>query len=468
MEFIIRKELLMPKKLLIILFVFPVLIFGQTLSFTEHVISVDADGARCVFAADVNRDGRPDVLSASELDNSIVWYENQFPSGFLRHLVDDHALGARKVFAADLDNDGDTDMVAASFDDNIIAWYENDGMQNFFKKIISNTANAARSVFVADVDGDGSPDVLAAYGTTVSWFHNNGDKTFSEHIVSDSLGRAVDVCAGDFNGDGYTDIEAADFSDNYVLRFINDGSQNFTAVDYNLIYGPYSVFPIEMNGDGNMDVIATSNGSWDRVYWLPSGKGASGDEVTSSTLDGPRSAVGADLDGDGDIDVVSASETDDQIAWYENDGSQNFTADTISLTANGAQSVYTADLNGDGRPDIISASYNDDKIAWYENGGTSALETPGTVPAQIRLEQNYPNPFNPSTTLRYELSKAAHVLLTIYNVAGEKVAVLVQERQAAGTHRVQWNAKSLPSGIYFAELKVTGQQNRLCKMTLLK
>ena len=88
--------------------------------------------------------------------------------------------------------------------------------------------------------------------------------------------------------------------------------------------------------------------------------------ITTSAY-GARSVYAIDVDGDGDMDVLSASDQDDTIAWYENNGSESFTAHTITSSADGANSVYAVDLDGDGDMDVLSASWNDDKIAWYEN-----------------------------------------------------------------------------------------------------
>jgi hypothetical protein len=75
-----------------------------------------------------------------------------------------------------------------------------------------------------------------------------------------------------------------------------------------------------------------------------------------------------DLDGDGDADVLSASFNDDKIAWYENLGGGAFGPQQVITTeADGAYSVYATDLDLDGAVDVISASDYDDKIAWYEN-----------------------------------------------------------------------------------------------------
>lgn len=65
------------------------------------------------------------------------------------------------------------------------------------------------------------------------------------------------------------------------------------------------------------------------------------------------------------------------------------------------------------------------------------------------LYQNYPNPFNPSTRIKYQLAKSGHVVLTIYNLAGQEIATVVNEFQSAGEHEVAWQPKGLPSGLYF-------------------
>ncbi len=80
------------------------------------------------------------------------------------------------------------------------------------------------------------------------------------------------------------------------------------------------------------------------------------------------------------------------------------------------------------------------------------------TPTTFTLHENYPNPFNPVTTIRYELPIRAEVKLTIYNIMGQEVAVLVNGKRVAGEHKVIWNAGNLPSGIYFYCLKTPGKQ----------
>lgn len=89
------------------------------------------------------------------------------------------------------------------------------------------------------------------------------------------------------------------------------------------------------------------------------------------------------------------------------------------------------------------------------------------LPNNYSLSQNYPNPFNPSTTINYALPKSTKVKLVIYNVLGQVVNVLVDQKQDAGYYKVQFNATSLASGVYFYRL-ITDDFIMTKKMILLK
>lgn len=93
-------------------------------------------------------------------------------------------------------------------------------------------------------------------------------------------------------------------------------------------------------------------------------------------------------------------------------------------------------------------------------GGTAAVK-------DFILDQNYPNPFNPSTAIRYSLPQAREVTLKIYSLAGQELATLVHQQQAAGKHSIQWHAERLPSGVYMYRLQA-GDFVETKKMILLR
>ena len=83
---------------------------------------------------------------------------------------------------------------------------------------------------------------------------------------------------------------------------------------------------------------------------------------------------------------------------------------------------------------------------------TGVADAEPSVPGEFALEQNYPNPFNPSTQITFHVPSAARVRLTVFDLLGREVAVLLDEDRPAGIHRATWNASGMASGVYFYRL----------------
>lgn len=87
------------------------------------------------------------------------------------------------------------------------------------------------------------------------------------------------------------------------------------------------------------------------------------------------------------------------------------------------------------------------------NGGVIGVEpVSNQIPKEFRLYQNYPNPFNPVTKLNYDLPIHSYVNLSVFDILGRVIAVLVNKKQAAGKYEIEWNGTNYPSGIYFYSL----------------
>ncbi len=95
----------------------------------------------------------------------------------------------------------------------------------------------------------------------------------------------------------------------------------------------------------------------------------------------------------------------------------------------------------------------DDFIYKWSGPALPVNETLSELPVHFALSQNYPNPFNPSTTIRYSLEQTERVSLKVFNLAGQEVATLIEGKQNAGEHHVQWQAEGAPSGVYFYRLQ---------------
>jgi len=128
-----------------------------------------------------------------------------------------------------------------------------------------------------------------------------------------------------------------------------------------------------------------------------------------------------------------------------------------------------------------SGSYRMTEFKAYATGsiskqGEQAATENAMIPETISLEQNYPNPFsppgrgtlgNPATIISFSLPAGAHISLKVVNVAGQEVATLMNGYRDRGIHRATFNAKKLPSGVYYAVLKA-GEVARIIRMTLAK
>ena len=105
-------------------------------------------------------------------------------------------------------------------------------------------------------------------------------------------------------------------------------------------------------------------------------------------------------------------------------------------------------------PDDVSSSYT---LTWID---PDAVQAPVDLPSDFHLSQNHPNPFNPSTTIEFTLPHSQEIQLVVYNIQGQRVAILAEGMHAAGLHQVTFDTNvgayrntPLPSGLYFYMLQ---------------
>jgi len=103
----------------------------------------------------------------------------------------------------------------------------------------------------------------------------------------------------------------------------------------------------------------------------------------------------------------------------------------------------------------------------FKTPKTTGIWDKNKIPLSFALEQNYPNPFNPTTTIRYSLPEKSFVRLEIYNIAGQKIATLVDGEKNAGYYETKFDANNFASGIYFYVLRA-GKFTERKKMVLMK
>ena len=374
----------MRNSLIILSFILSTL--GAQTSFVGTTIATSADIAKSVKIADLDGDGDLDIIGVSEADDALSWYENDGAANptFTAADIATNIDGAMDVFLADMDNDGDLDIVTASNNDDKIACFVNNGAADpsFSHVSISTGADGAQSVYVADMDNDGDLDIVSASmnDNTIAWYENDGAATpqFSAADIATSASQATSLVVADLDGDGDMDIISSSQGDDAIAWYENNGAADpsWTAADIATSADEASqVIGADIDNDGDFDIISTSHYDDAVSYYINNGASDpswSASDITT-TFDMPTSVWAGDLDGDGDMDLAVASMNDDKVSWLENNlsayGTPSFTSSNITTSADGVSSVYAADIDSDGDMDVLSASYNDDKIAWYESDG---------------------------------------------------------------------------------------------------
>ena len=157
---------------------------------------------------------------------------------------------------------------------------------------------------------------------------------------------------------------------------------------------------------------------------------------------------------------------DDQTgsSWSLNGGQEI----VLELEASGAMAKRAADGL---TPEVVTLDGSSRFRLKVEPGQTTSIDGDPSLPQAFALEQNYPNPFNPVTTIRYavpaSVGAGAGVRLSVYDLLGREVAVLVDEVRAAGSHQVSFDASALGSGVYLYRL-TAGAETITRRMTLIK
>lgn len=144
---------------------------------------------------------------------------------------------------------------------------------------------------------------------------------------------------------------------------------------------------------------------------------------------------------------------------------RHLNAYTFEASAN-AEAQKSA-VNFSGKASAMKKSDTTPRFGITVMAETSVTNEPTEEPKTFTLEQNYPNPFNPVTQIQYSLANAGDVTLEVYNIAGQRVETLVNERKSSGTYRVSWDAANMASGIYYYRLQA-GNQVLTRQMTLIK
>ncbi len=381
-------------------------------------------------------------------------------------------------------------------------------------------------VTTADVNGDGLFDVVGGY--SILTFPYEGIGLFESTTGRPFDGRQDEVVAhfptvfgtvlADLNNDGKLEIIASgiDSSGIPAIWAVESGTEIVEGfpVFMPALKGWIGSYPVaaDLNLDGRPEILCTffefdigalyifnADGS---PYLSPGDKPA-GQAVISPVTFG--TAVVADLTGDRHPEIVVRGghilpgTGTEQVFIYDYElrpleGWPNPTPARPSTVFSSRYSPLIDDLDNDGKVELILISDANELLVWdfdassdngtnvgrfladNRNSGTVILngiptdiqdDIPQLLPEVFTLEQNYPNPFNPQTTFVFSLPIASHINLSIYNILGQKVTAVLDQRISAGKHSIKFDASDLSTGIYFYRL-TSENATRTRKMILIK
>ena len=178
-----------------------------------------------------------------------------------------------------------------------------------------------------------------------------------------------------------------------------------------------------------------------------------------------------DIDEKGNVYVTGQSDgngTSDDFATikYDSTGKQQW---FMRYDFSGQFSDFASAINVDHSGNVfVSGSSDREYLTIKYSQLTQTGNEISELPKEYFLSQNYPNPFNPTTILKFGISKLGFVSLKVYDVLGNEVATLVNEKKNPGNYEVEFDESSFSSGIYFYSLYVDGEQIDTKRMILLK
>jgi hypothetical protein len=399
---------------------------ATTPSFAPQQTFATGINPHMVITADVNGDGKPDIITADVGGNTVSVLLNTTAPGaitpsFAAKQTFAVGIGPFSVTAADVNGDGKPDLVVANAGDNTVSVLLSTTAPgaitpSFAAEQTFATGTTPVSVAAADVNPDGKPDLVVANqgGNNISVLLNTtapGATTpsFSTQQTFAAGFNLVSVTAADVNSDGGPDLIAVNRGNGTVSVLLNtapaptttfDGNSFATHQDFATGSAPFSVAAADVNGDGLSDLIVlNSGGNTVSVLLDTTAPGAStpifATQQTFATGSNPHSVAVADINGDGLPDIVVANFLDNTVSVLLNMTAPGATTPNLAIqqtfsAGNRPISVTSADVNGDGRPDLIVANELASTVSVLLNATAPGATTPSFAAPQAFAAGNLP------------------------------------------------------------------------------
>ncbi|MDA8972846.1 VCBS repeat-containing protein [bacterium] len=260
---------------------------GKTtaIPWTSHLIDPDIRGIHCFLKADVDKDGRLDLIinnfqPEGPLSNSIAWFSipknlKEAPHWDRHVFAKEDAGGGSHYFGfGDLDGDGWSEITVGAkgkpFENgNWFAYWKNPGAekvkQAWSRVTVAENEAGATNILPGDLNGDGNPDLLASngHGLGVFWFQA---PNWKKNLIDDEMSSPHSLALADLDQDGDLDAASCGFKSERLSIYLNDGKGQFKRHDLDTAQQSYDLRTFDMDGDGDLDLLnagrATKNVAW--------------------------------------------------------------------------------------------------------------------------------------------------------------------------------------------------------------
>ncbi|ACC84844.1 FG-GAP-like repeat-containing protein [Nostoc punctiforme] len=342
----------------------------MSVSFVNATNFLAGTNPNSVTTADIDGDGKKDLVIANSDDNNVSVLLNDGSGGF--GAPTNYTVGMSPSFVAVADFDGNSklDFVVTNSIDNNVSVLLNNGSGGFGTPTNFAVGTNPNAVVVEDFDGDGKLDLVVANSddNNISVLLNDGSGGFGT-LTNFAVGTNPNaVAVADFDGDGKLDLVVANSDDNNVSVLLNDGSGGFgTPTNFAVGTNPRSVAVADFDGDGKLDLVVANSDDNNVSLLLNDGSGGFGAPTSFAVGTNPRSVAVADFDGDGKLDLVVANSDDNNVSLLLNDGSGGFGASTSFAVGTSPRSVAVEDFDGDGKLDLVVANSTDNNVSLLLN-----------------------------------------------------------------------------------------------------
>lgn len=349
----------------------------KAITFTTTSVPVgDSDsGPDCLATADVNGDGRLDLVSANYgfrwalpgdpggWNTSVVVLTNNGSGGFALNATLTVGAGPASVVVVDVNGDGRPDVICASQTANTLTVLTNNG-SGFGLLATIPASGAPTSLVAADFNGDWALDLayVSSSANTVTVLTNNGRGFFTSLGVLAVGAKPIFLVTTDVNGDGRLDLVSVNHDANSLTVLTNTGSGFGFSATLPVGSIPVAAAAGDVNRDGRPDLVSVNWGANTITVLTNTGAGGFGASATLSVGSTPSSVTVGDFNGDGASDLICANTSagaGNSLTVYTNTGSGSFNLQSTLTMGNIPTSLVAADVNSDGRLDLSFLNFRD-------------------------------------------------------------------------------------------------------------